>query len=176
MPNVQAKDMGPAGCSKSLRFSPTQPRRAKTRRSADKAAASEDRRRYPPHFVGPFAHSMDLGERKTPPVLPISEGLLFNVEDLSDARTTHGNRRVSARLGWAGEKSGFFSILPENYLRVRTDWSAKLTSGLGKRPNRITPATAQANTKDKAGEVTRRGGATEEGFGSRIYMTITTRM
>ena len=62
------------------------------------------------------------------------------------------------------------------YLRVRTDWSAKLTRGLGKRPNRITPATAQANTKDKAGEVTRRGGATEEGFGSRIYITITTRM
>jgi hypothetical protein len=98
------------------------------------------------------------------------------VEDLSDARTTHGKRRVSARLGRAGEKSGFFSILPENYLRVRTDWSAKLTRGLGKRPNRITPATAQANTKDKAGEVTRRGGATEEGFGSRIYITITTRM
>lgn len=62
------------------------------------------------------------------------------------------------------------------YLRVRTDWSAKLTRGLGKRPNRITPATAQANTKDKAGEVTRRGDATEEGFGSRIYITITTRM
>jgi hypothetical protein len=98
------------------------------------------------------------------------------VEDLNDARTTHGKRRVSARLGWAGEKSGFFSILPENYLRVRTDWSAKLTRGLGKRPNRITPATAQANTKDKAGEFTRRGGATDEGFGSRIYMTITTRM
>ena len=54
----------------------------------------------------------------------------------------------------------FFSILPENYLRVRTDWSAKLTSRLGKRPNKITPATAQANTKDKAGEVTRRGFAT----------------
>jgi hypothetical protein len=38
------------------------------------------------------------------------------VEDLSDARTT---------------LAGFFSILPENYLRVRTDWSAKLTRGLG---------------------------------------------
>jgi hypothetical protein len=36
------------------------------------------------------------------------------VEDLSDARTTHGKRRVSARLGWAGEKSGFFSILLEH--------------------------------------------------------------
>jgi hypothetical protein len=40
-----------AGCSKRL---------------SSKAAASEDRRRYPPHFVGPFAHSMDLGERKNP--------------------------------------------------------------------------------------------------------------
>ena len=36
------------------------------------------------------------------------------VEDLSDARTTLAD---------------FFSILPENYLRVRTDWSAKLTRG-----------------------------------------------
>jgi hypothetical protein len=70
--------------------------------------------------------------------------------------------------------AGFFSILPENYLRVRTDWSAKLTRGLGKRPNRITPATAQANTKERVGEVTRRGGATEEGLGSRIYITMTT--
>jgi hypothetical protein len=33
------------------------------------------------------------------------------VEGLNDARTTHGNRRVSARLGWAGETSDFFSIL-----------------------------------------------------------------
>ena len=35
------------------------------------------------------------------------------VEDLNDARTTHGKRRVSARRGLAGEKSGFFSILLE---------------------------------------------------------------
>jgi len=33
------------------------------------------------------------------------------VEDLDDARTPHGKRRVSARRGWAGEKSDFFSIL-----------------------------------------------------------------
>src|SRR5262245_60001076 len=33
------------------------------------------------------------------------------VEDLNDARTKHGTRRVSTRLGWAGEKSDFFSIL-----------------------------------------------------------------
>jgi len=33
------------------------------------------------------------------------------VEPLSDARTPHGKRRVSARRGRAGEKSDFFSIL-----------------------------------------------------------------
>jgi hypothetical protein len=53
------------------------------------------------------------------------------VEDAFEAGTTHGKRRVLAHLGWVGEKSGFFSILPENYFRVRTDWSAKLTRGLG---------------------------------------------
>ena len=42
--NNQTKDIGPAGCSNSLRFSPAQPRRAKARRSAGKAAVSEDRR------------------------------------------------------------------------------------------------------------------------------------
>jgi len=44
-------------------------------------------------------------------VLPTSERLLFNVEDLNDARTPHGIRRVSTRRGWAGEKSDFFSGL-----------------------------------------------------------------
>ena len=34
------------------------------------------------------------------------------VEDAFEARTKHGKRRVSARRGWAGEKSDFFSILP----------------------------------------------------------------
>ena len=33
------------------------------------------------------------------------------VEDLNDARTTLGERRVSARRGWAGEKIDFFSAL-----------------------------------------------------------------
>jgi hypothetical protein len=40
-----------AGCSKRPDFSPAQPRRAETRRSAGKAAASEGPRRYRPHFV-----------------------------------------------------------------------------------------------------------------------------
>ena len=33
------------------------------------------------------------------------------VEDLNDARTTHGKRRVSACQGRASEKRDFFSIL-----------------------------------------------------------------
>jgi hypothetical protein len=33
------------------------------------------------------------------------------VEPLSEARTPHGKRRVSARRGRAGEKSDFFSFL-----------------------------------------------------------------
>jgi len=37
-----------------------------SKRPSSKAAASEDPRRYPPHFVGPFAIRMDLGERKSP--------------------------------------------------------------------------------------------------------------
>ena len=53
-----------------------------TRRSTGKAAASED-------------------EASTS----------WYVEGLSDARTKPGERRVSARRGWAGEKSDFFSIL-----------------------------------------------------------------
>jgi hypothetical protein len=35
------------------------------------------------------------------------------VEGLNDARTKYENRRVSARRGWAGEKSDFFGILLE---------------------------------------------------------------
>ena len=32
-------------------------------------------------------------------------------ESLNDVRTPQGTRRVSARQGWEGEKSDFFSIL-----------------------------------------------------------------
>jgi hypothetical protein len=45
--------------------------------------------------------------------------LLQYVEGLSDARTPHGKRCVSARRGWAGEISDFFSILLENEQAVR---------------------------------------------------------
>ena len=43
-------------------------------------------------------------------MLPVSENLRY-VELLSDARTMHGKRRVSARLGREGEKGDFVSIL-----------------------------------------------------------------
>ena len=47
-------------------------------------------------------------------VIPASaRGSLLYVEGLNDARTTLGKWRVSARRGWAGEKSDFFSILLE---------------------------------------------------------------
>jgi len=46
-----------AGCSKRPDFSPAQPWRAETRLVPGKAAASEEARRYVPHFVGPFAHT-----------------------------------------------------------------------------------------------------------------------
>ena len=58
------KDVYAAGCSK---------------RPSSKAAASEEARRYQPHFVWPFAHSMGLGERKIPS---------STSEPLNDARTT----------------------------------------------------------------------------------------
>jgi hypothetical protein len=40
------------------------------------------------------------------------------VEPLSDTRTPLGEQRVSARRGWAGEKSDFFSILLAGYGRL----------------------------------------------------------
>ena len=48
-----------------------------------------------------------LANGKTPPALPTSENLNQYVEDFDEPRTMHGKRRVSARRGWAGEKSDF---------------------------------------------------------------------
>jgi len=56
-------------------------------RPSSKAATSEDRRRYRPHFVGPFARTMGLGERKNPSSARPSELFLLHVEGLNDART-----------------------------------------------------------------------------------------
>jgi len=54
---------------------------------------------------------MDLGERKNPSSTADLRESQSDVEDFDEPRTTHGNRRVLARWGWAGEKSDFFSIL-----------------------------------------------------------------
>ena len=70
-----------------------------------------------------------LANGKAPTAFPTSEKLLLSVEPLSDARMPHGKRRVSARRGWAGEKSDFFSILlekgflhPHNPARSASAW------------------------------------------------------
>jgi hypothetical protein len=52
---------------------------------SSKAAASEEARRYGPHFVGPFAFTIGLGERKSPSSASDFRGTL--IEPLSDART-----------------------------------------------------------------------------------------
>ncbi|HXT66187.1 MAG TPA: hypothetical protein VN657_05300, partial [Nitrospiraceae bacterium] len=58
------------------------------------------------------------------------------VEPLSDARTKHGKRRVSARRGWVGEKGDFFSILAE---LTHSPPSSKVRAMLEKQP--LTPVT-----------------------------------
>ena len=106
-----------SGCSKMPDVSPAQPQQLfhppalrlprqplcpGARRSAGKAAASEETRRYVPHFVRPFARRMDLGEWEIPSSASGLRKTFFNVEPLSAARTPHGNRCVSARRGRAG--------------------------------------------------------------------------
>jgi hypothetical protein len=77
---------------------------------------------------------MDLGERKSHPVLPTSEKILLNVEGLNDARTPHGKRRVSARLGGAGETSDFFSILLGQGFELWQTWAGMVNEGKQGRP------------------------------------------
>jgi len=68
-----------------------------SKRPISKAAASEEARRYVPHFVWPFTPRMGLGERISP--TSVSDlRVLFNVEPMSDART---------------KPADFFSILLE---------------------------------------------------------------
>ena len=69
-------------------FSPAQPRRVKTRRSAGKAAASEEARRYVPHFVWAVRPCNGSWRTEKPPTaFMTSMKLLLKVEPLSDART-----------------------------------------------------------------------------------------
>jgi tRNA A37 threonylcarbamoyladenosine dehydratase len=92
------------------------------KQAVSKAAASEEARRYVPHFVGPFALVMGLGERKSPSRVSTFDTLLLRVEPLSEATCLRealrrrqgmpqGKRCVWARRGRAGEKSDCFSIL-----------------------------------------------------------------
>jgi hypothetical protein len=48
--------------------------------------------------------------------------MLRYVEPLSETRTKPGERCVLAHLGWAGEKSDFFSILLGIDVEVRDEW------------------------------------------------------
>ena len=69
-----------------------------SRRLFIKAAASEEARRYGPHFVEPFALAIGLGERESP-----SSAFDFRktlVEPLSDARTPLADF-FSILLEWA---------------------------------------------------------------------------
>ena len=62
--------------------------------------------------VGRSPFEWILANGKAHLVIPISERLSPPyVKPLSDARTPHGKRRVSARRGRAGEKSDFFNSL-----------------------------------------------------------------
>jgi hypothetical protein len=54
---------------------------------SSKAAASEEARRYEPHFVWPFTSRMDLGERISPDSVSDLREVCLNVEPLSEART-----------------------------------------------------------------------------------------
>ena len=58
-----------------------------------------------------------------PPVPELPRQLVSRVgyvEDFDEPRTPHGERRVTARWGWAGEKGDFFSILLEDHSNRRT--------------------------------------------------------
>src|ERR1043166_9769467 len=92
-PAQQSFDCMPSGTRR------TDPRMM-LKRPFSKAAASEGPRR---NFL----------TRPTPSCRNSSFPEWGYVEGLSDARTTYGKRRVSARQGWAGETSDFFSILLE---------------------------------------------------------------
>jgi hypothetical protein len=82
---------------------PGAPRRAV---AAGKAAASEEPEAYP---LGRTVRRI----RSTTSVRAAEWGGRVPVEDLNDARTKQGRRRVSARRGRAGEKEDYFSILLE---------------------------------------------------------------
>jgi hypothetical protein len=98
-------------------ISPTRPESAKTASSprdapSPKQGRSERRSEEVQTAlrVGRSPLRWVLANEEAPTVVPTSEKLLLTVEGLSDARTLPGKKRVSARRGWVGEMSDFFSI------------------------------------------------------------------
>jgi hypothetical protein len=107
-----------AGCSECPTFSPSQPPAATSPARPESAKTDSPPRDAPFHGqgrrrarTGGGTHRTSWGRSpiqwilangKTPPVLPTSEGLLFNVEDSCELRTKHGKGRVSARRGLGG--------------------------------------------------------------------------
>src|SRR5436190_20053353 len=78
-----------------------------------KAASSEEARRYVPHFVWAVRPCNGSWRTEKPrQYFRPPRGSIRYVEPLSEARTKPGERCVLAHLGWAGEKSDLFSILP----------------------------------------------------------------
>lgn len=72
------------------------------------AAESEGRGGIDHTSCGPFACTMDPGERESPPVLPLSEGLPLNIEGLCDTRGSCDffNSPSVCRAGWFRAKPG----------------------------------------------------------------------
>ena len=74
-------------------------------------AVQNDRPARPQAEQEPEASYFSPAHPKLPRQLVLQVGY---VEDSCELRTTHGRRRVLARQGRAGEKRGFFSILPNS--------------------------------------------------------------
>jgi hypothetical protein len=87
--------------------------------------ANRNRRRYRPHFVGPFALQWSLANGKPPPALPTSENLNRYVEDFEEQRTTLADffsirlvvrfeaRRGLVEYGRSGAREGFVVCVVE---------------------------------------------------------------
>ena len=91
---------------------PRQPLRPGTRLVPSKAAGESKPEEVQTALrVGRSPLQMDLGKRISSSTVCRFGEALCNVEDFDEPRTTREKERVSARRGWAGEESGFFSIL-----------------------------------------------------------------
>jgi len=99
IPHVWGNRTHPAECSNSSNISPTQPRRAKTCRSAGKAAGESKPEEVPTAFrVSRSLAAMIFGERKTPSRTSDLREVLLKVEGLNDTRAQLADC-FSLRLG-----------------------------------------------------------------------------